>query len=164
MSMAILLTILISYLVTTLFGHVVHWSLHQSWTGAVNRSHMTHHLKLYPPSDYLSDVYRQAGKDSTPKFFILAALPLIITPPILWAVGILPLSVMIIIMAMEGLMGFLHNYLHDAFHIRNHWLTSLPIFNYWVKMHYQHHVDMQANFGIFSFHWDRIFGSYRKIQ
>lgn len=60
---AIALTILIAFLATTLFGHVVHWALHQKWTGSVNQSHMTHHLKLYPPSDYLSDSYRHAGKD-----------------------------------------------------------------------------------------------------
>ena len=166
MGMAILFTILFSYLITTLFGHVVHWSLHQSWTGKVNTAHMTHHLKLYPPSDYLSDTYRQAGKDSTPKFFALAALPLIITPIVLWAVGVLSLSIMITIMVMEGLMGFLHNYLHDAFHIRNHWLTRfMPhIFNRWVELHYQHHVDMNTNFGIFSFHWDRLLGTFRRSK
>lgn len=166
MMMAILLTILISYFATTLFGHVVHWSLHQGWTGSVHQSHMTHHNKLYPPSDYLSKIYRQAGKDSTPKFFLISAIPLILTPIVLWLIGWLPLSLMITALFVEALMGFLHNYLHDAFHIEKHWLYGVPflgvIFGKWVSIHYLHHVDMGKNYGIFFFFYDRLFGTYWK--
>jgi sterol desaturase/sphingolipid hydroxylase (fatty acid hydroxylase superfamily) len=166
--LSVVLTILVSYLVTTLFGHVVHWSLHQPWTGWLNNAHMTHHQRLYPPYDYLSDVYRQAGKDSTPKFFAIAAIPLIVAPPILWAVGALPLPMMITILVMELVIGFLHNYLHDAFHIRKHWLYRVPVikswFGNWVNLHWQHHIDMQSNFGIFSFFWDRVFSTYVDIK
>lgn len=164
--MAILLTLLISFFGTTLFGHVVHWSLHQEWSGAVHNAHMTHHLRLYPPTDYISDVYRNAGKDSTPKFFAIAAIPLVLTPIVLWAVGWLPLPLMLVALGMEALMGFLHNYLHDAFHIRKHWLYGVPflgiLFGKWVAIHYLHHVDMSKNYGIFTFHWDRLFGTYWK--
>lgn len=163
--MAILFTIILSYLITTLFGHTVHWALHQPWSGKVNRAHMTHHIKLYPPSDYVSETYRDAGKDSTPKFFAIAALPLILTPIILWAMGLLPLSLMITVIVVEGVMGFLHNYLHDAFHIKNHWLYGMPLvrkyFSRLVELHYQHHVNLKSNYGIFSFHWDRIFRTFR---
>ena len=164
---AVLITIIICFLVTTLFGHSVHWALHQTWTGSVHNAHMTHHLKLYPPSDYTSEVYREAGADSTPKFFALAAIPLILTPIILWATGVVSLSIMITALVVEGLMGFLHNYLHDAFHIKKHWLYGIPflgvIFGKWVATHYLHHVDMSKNFGIFTFHWDKIFGTHWKV-
>src|SRR5579885_1957013 len=158
---AILLTILISYIVTSFFGYVIHWSLHQTWSGFFNKAHMTHHQVLYPASDFTSDVYRHAGKDSTPRFFALAASPLILTPLVLWLVGIVPLSVAITAWAVMGVMGFLHDYIHDAFHIRNHWMTRTPvlrdIFAKWIQLHYLHHVDMGKNFGIFVFHWDRVF-------
>lgn len=164
--MAIFLTLLVSFFATTLFGHVVHWSLHQTWTGLVHQAHMTHHLKLYPPSDYTSKVYRNAGKDSTPKFFAVAAIPMILTPIVLWFCGVLPLSLMIAALSMEGVLGFLHNYLHDAFHIEKHWLYGAPflgvIFGKWVATHYLHHVDMSKNYGIFTFHWDRFFGTFWK--
>ena len=163
---AILLTLFITYVVTSLFGYVVHWSLHQDWAGSFNKAHMTHHQILYPPSDFTSEKYRHAGKDSTPKFFALAALPLILTPIVLWAVGILPLSLMITVLVVEGLMGFLHDYLHDTFHIKDHWLSRTPvlrvIFAKWVQLHYLHHVDMGKNFGIFVFHWDRVFKTFWK--
>ena len=162
--MSILIAAILSFFITTLFGHVVHWTLHQTWSGAVHQAHMTHHLKLYPPSDYVSKVYRNAGADSTPKFFALAAIPLVVTPIILYFLGIMTLSVMITVLVAEGLMGFLHNYLHDAFHIEGHWLYKIyairRLFAYWTAIHYLHHVDMNKNYGIFSYFWDRVFGTY----
>ncbi len=164
--LAILVTVLISFIISSLFGYVVHRSLHQAWAGRLNRAHMTHHLTLYPPSDYLSDTYRQAGKDSTVKIFALAATPVVATPIILGIIGILPLSLVITSILVMGAMSFLHDYLHDSFHIRNHFLTRIPgfrdIFAYWNRLHYLHHVDMQKNFGIFLFHWDHIFKTFWK--
>ncbi len=161
---AFLLTILISYIVVSLFGYVVHWALHQSWAGPFNQAHMTHHLKMYPPSDFTSTVYRNAGKDSTPKFFALAALPLILTPIILGILGTLPWALAVTALVIEGLMGLLNDRLHDYFHISNHWLSRLPgfrlIFAKWVDLHYLHHVDMSKNYGIFTFHWDRLFKTF----
>lgn len=162
----ILFTIFITYLITSLFGYIVHRALHQTWSGYFNKAHMTHHLIKYPPEDFLSDTYRNAGKDSTPKFFALAALPIILAPLLLGWFGILSWAVVITIMVVEGLMGFLHDYLHDSFHIKNHLLTKIPVinklFDLWVKLHYQHHVDMNKNFGIFTFHWDKVFKTFLK--
>lgn len=162
--LAILLTALISFLLTSLFGHVIHWSIHQSWSGRANYCHMAHHLRLYPPSDFSSEVYREAGDDSTPKFFAISAVPLVLAPFILLACGIISLPIMITILIVEVLMGFLHYHLHDAFHIKNHWLYRIPIiknyFNHWVYLHYLHHIKMNTNFGIFTFHWDKVLGSF----
>src|SRR6185295_18159825 len=124
---AALLTIFITYIVTSLFGYTIHWSLHQPWAGSFNTAHMTHHLKLYPPEDFTSDSYRNAGKDSTLLIFAVISLPLILAPCILWFLGILPLIYVILILLTEAAIGFLHNYLHDSFHIKNHWLGRLPL-------------------------------------
>lgn len=157
-----IIAIIITYFIVSLFGYVAHLALHQKWMGRFNSAHMTHHLKLYPPNDFTSDKYRRAGNDSTVKFFVIASLPMIITPIILYFCGILTLSSLIVVLVVEGLMGYLNNYLHDAFHITNHWLIGLPIFDRWVKLHYIHHINMSANFGIFSFIWDRFFLTIEK--
>ena len=163
---AILFTAFVAFFVSSLFAYVVHRSLHQPWTGHLNKKHMTHHLILYPPTDYLSEKYRQAGADNTFVTFAIAAIPLVAVPIILGILGILPLSLVITTLIVMGLMGFLHDQLHDAFHIKNHWLTRIPvvrnIFAYWNRLHYLHHIDMQKNFGIFLFHWDHIFRTYWK--
>lgn len=164
--LAFFLTLLISYIVTSLFGYVIHWSLHQSWAGQFNNAHMTHHLKLYPPEDFTSDTYRHAGKDSTPKFFAMAAIPLILTPIVLGLLGILPFYLVITVLVVEGIMGFLHDHIHDLFHINNNWMSRVPvlrdIFHKWTRLHYLHHVDMEKNYGIFVFHWDRLLGTFWK--
>lgn len=164
--LSVLLTALVAFLVSGLFGYVVHRSLHQKWTGRLNRKHMTHHLTLYPPSDYLSDEYRSPGKDNTVKIFALAALPLVATPIVLGIFGILSVPLVITALVVMLSMGFLHDYIHDAFHIRNHLLTRIPvikgIFAHWNELHYLHHVDMQKNYGIFLFHWDYLFGTFWK--
>lgn len=161
---AYLVTIVIAFLATTLFGHVIHWSLHQKWTGRFNRSHMTHHLKLYPHTDFYSEKYREAGRDSTVLIFGVAALPLLIVPPLLGLFGILSWPLVITALVTELTLGFLHDYIHDAFHIEKHWMARAPvvrdIFGLWVSLHYLHHVDMSKNYGIFVFHWDRIFRTH----
>lgn len=163
---AILITALIAFFVSSLFGYVVHRALHQPWMGRLNKKHMTHHLILYPPTDYLSDKYRKAGKDNTVITFTIAAIPLALTPIVLGIVGVLPLSLVVTALVVMGLMGYLHDYLHDSFHIKNHFLNRIPgvkvIFGYWNKLHYLHHIDMQKNFGIFLFHWDHVFRTYWK--
>lgn len=160
----LLFTIFLTYLVTTFFGYVVHWAFHQKWTGPVNKAHMTHHLKLYPADDYLSDVYRQPGKDNTVKLFAFAAIIPVGLLFLSFFLGFMSLSTLIVVCITLAILGFLHDYLHDSFHIRNHWLTKLPIINKlfgrWNELHYLHHVDMQKNFGIFSFHWDRVFKTF----
>jgi hypothetical protein len=162
--MSILLTVLVTYIIVSLFGYVVHWTLHQKWAGLLNSAHMTHHLELYPPEDFTSDTYRDAGQNSALRVFAIAALPLILAPFVLWFLGIFSFGMVIAVLLVEGSVGFLNNYLHDAFHIKNHWLARTPflqvIFGRWFQLHYLHHVDMGKNFGIFGFHWDRIFKTF----
>jgi sterol desaturase/sphingolipid hydroxylase (fatty acid hydroxylase superfamily) len=163
---AILITAFIAFFASSLFGYAVHRLLHCKWSGVLNKKHMTHHLTLYPPTDYLSVEYRQSGKDNTVVIFVASAIPLIITPIILGILGLLPLSLVITSLLIMGIMGFLHDYLHDSFHIKNHILTRIPgvrvIFAYWNNLHYLHHIDMQKNFGIFLFHWDHVFRTFWK--
>ncbi len=162
--LSIFLTAFISFFISGFFGYSIHRMLHQPWSGRFNKSHMTHHLILYPPSDYQSDTYREPGKDNTVKIFFLFALPLIILPILLCLLKIISVAMMITAFLVMGVMSYLHDYLHDAFHIKNHFLTRIPgfsvIFAYWVHLHYLHHVDMNTNFGIFLFHWDRILKTF----
>lgn len=160
----VVLTVIVTYVVASLFGYVMHRFLHSSKSGFLNVAHMTHHRLLYPPDDYLSDTYRKAGRDSTPKYFALGAVPMVLLPIVLGLCGVLNWTVVVTAMLTLGLMGFLHDYLHDAFHVRNHRLTRVPLlnmfFNRWVMLHFQHHVNMDSNYGIFTYWLDRLFGTF----
>ena len=164
--LSILFTILITFFIASLFGYVVHKSLHQKWSGRLHKAHMTHHITLYPPEDCVSDEYRDPGKDSTVKIFAAAAAPLVAIPFVLGLLHIMPWVLVIVSLIVMAVMSFLHGYLHDSFHIRNHWLSRLPVIGLWfsrlVQTHWLHHVDMQTNFGIFVFHWDHLLGTFWK--
>lgn len=159
----ILLTILITYFISSLVGHTIHWSLHQSWSGVFYKRHMTHHTKLYPPSNYLSDIYRDPGKDNTIISFIVLTAPLFLLPVLLGVFGILQIKIVITILSVMAVIAFMHDYLHDAFHIRNQFLYKFTFFKRWSKLHYQHHVNVQTNFGIFTFYWDKLFRTFRDL-
>lgn len=153
------------FLLTTFFGYVVHRSLHQTWTGNLHKSHMAHHLKFYPANDFFSDKYRDAGVDNTVRIFAFAAIPVVALPFVLYFIGLLSLTLTIIILVEMGIIGFLHDFLHDSFHITNHYLNRVPVIGSWFKklinLHQAHHFDMNKNFGIFSFTWDKIFKSFK---
>lgn len=127
---------------------------------------MVHHLELYPPEDYLSEKYRSAGKDNTVITFTIAAIPMVAFPIVLGFFGLLAWPLVVVAIATELVIGFLNWYIHDSFHIKNHWLNRVPvvkdIFQEWNKLHYEHHVDMSKNYGIFVFYWDRIFKTFKR--
>jgi sterol desaturase/sphingolipid hydroxylase (fatty acid hydroxylase superfamily) len=56
----------------------------------------------------------------------------------------------------------LHNNMHDSFHIRKTFWHKFPFFQKLIKSHYQHHINMGTNYGIFSFFWDKLFKTYKE--
>ena len=151
----------IGFVVTTFVGHTIHWAIHQKWAGKLNRAHMTHHLALYPVDNLLSDTYRSPGKDNTVFTFLIFAIPFIAIPIVLFVYGVIPLVTLILVLAEIIVVGWMHDYLHDAFHIRGHFLKRFAYFRQLSDLHFAHHVDMQKNFGIFLFWWDRVFATFR---
>jgi lathosterol oxidase len=148
-------------IITTFYGYWVHWALHQKFTGKYNRSHMTHHLKLYPPTDFMSDVYRDPGKDNTVIIFTAASLPLLCAPAVLYFLGACGLITAVLMFVEMLVIGLMNDRIHDAFHINNHWMNKVPGFAGTKDLHFIHHVNMKANFGIFYFFWDKWLGSFQ---
>ena len=155
--MVTLLLIILTFFVITLFGHVTHWFIHQPMSGRFNKAHMTHHLKLYPASNYTSEKYRQPGKDSTVWIFAILSIPMMLLPWIAFGLGFVTLIQTIIVFTEMLVLGAAHDHIHDAFHIKGHWLYKFRPFRSWNILHYRHHVNMKKNFGIFFFMWDRVF-------
>ena len=155
--MQIFLSILISYVLITLFGHVAHWALHQPWMGRFYKSHLIHH-SLYPASDFESQVYRDAGKNSSAFIFFLLGLPLLLIPVMLCILGFVTwvscaASIFVIL-----LFGFLNDFVHDSFHIKDHHAAKWwPRYTEIKKLHLVHHINVQKNFGIYTFFWDFLF-------
>jgi Delta7-sterol 5-desaturase len=153
--------LLVGFFALTFLGWIVHWAFHQSWGGRFNVAHMTHHLKLYPPTDFVSDEYRDPKNDNTFWLFLIVFSPLILGVILLTVFQVIPIGIGLCILFEMSFIGAANNYLHDSFHITKSIWHRWPGFKELYRLHYNHHVRMDTNFGIFSFLWDRVFGTYR---
>lgn len=155
-----LLFIFLVYYVSTLLGYLSHKMFHEKWAGFAAKSHMVHHLVRYPTDDLVSEKYRHAGKNTTILLFIpiiLAALGL--TGALAW-LGLISVTYAIVGMVEIVLISIAHNALHDAFHVRETFLQKIPGFKRMKELHFEHHFQMDKNFGIFDFTWDEIFKTF----
>jgi sterol desaturase/sphingolipid hydroxylase (fatty acid hydroxylase superfamily) len=144
---------LLTFLVTTLYGYIIHYVMHQPWAGRFYKSHMAHHEELYRSWHFYSDEYRSPGKDNTVYLFIPTALLMLALPVYfhLWFVVIEMLFI-----------GWLSNYIHDQTHLLKNkdkqWIKKLTHLH--IVHHEQHDMNKTKNLGIFFFLWDRVFRTY----
>ena len=155
--LTVFLTLLIGFFVGELLGYVIHRSIHHPFTGRLYQAHMTHHLKLYPTTDFYSEKYRSPGKDNT--VFIFSAILLVICTLMFI---FLPTMIAGILTGEFLVLGLANDYLHDIFHIHPNWLEKYSWFQKLRQIHYVHHEDMSKNYGIFTFLGDRLFRTFRK--
>lgn len=153
-----------SVLVTSTFGYWMHRILHKEWMGRLHRSHMAHHEQHYPSHDFSSDVYREAGKDNTTWTFVVLGSPIILTPIVLWCLHVVDGATMLSMLSGVGLVGFLNIYVHDWLHLNVHATHRISHVRRLIAIHRVHHEDMGKNFGIYSFVWDRICGTFSKNE
>ena len=151
-----------TFLLTCFFGYAFHRFLHTPRAGRWHRSHLAHHQTYYPADDFSSDKYRDAGKDSSTTIFVLAGAPLLLLPIVFWLCGVCGIWLALALIVETLLIGGLNGFLHDSFHITNHWIGRFGGMGYrkLVALHMDHHINMQTNFGIFWFAFDHLFGTY----
>lgn len=161
--MLFLLVLAVSLVVSSLFGHFIHWAIHQRWSGVFYRSHMEHHLELYPPGNLLSGVYKKAKWYHRGIFLFTPAFLVILGTAggLMWWAGA-PIWMLVTFGATMLGFGLLNDFVHDSTHIWNHWLGMFKWFKRARRAHFAHHRNMKKNFGIFYFGWDKLFGTYRE--
>jgi sterol desaturase/sphingolipid hydroxylase (fatty acid hydroxylase superfamily) len=145
-----------TFLIGNLLGYLVHRLLHWSEMGKLYQDHLHHHTTIYPPDDYLSDTYREPPTGNGQGLYYLSpilALSIVVLVFLGWQYGLLTL--------VEGILVLkLNAYLHDATHIRGHWLERFTWFHRLRWLHFQHHVKVATNFGIFVWFPDKLFRTY----
>lgn len=161
--MLLYLTVFIFVLILgTFLGYIFHRMFHQPWSGRFYKSHMVHHLKLYPITDYYSDTYRDPGKDNTVILFGICFAPLGIGIILLTIFSIIPILMSVMIIVEMSLIGIVNNSMHDAFHLKKSFWDKFWFFARLRKLHFLHHSNMKSNFGIYSFAWDYLLGTLKK--
>lgn len=159
--LSMIFSTLLAAAITDTFGYWLHRAIHQKWSGSLYKSHMAHHLTLYPPDDFSSEQYRNAGKDDTTRTFLLLGFPLLLAPSVLAFLGIFGWLSAVWITAVVVCVGLLNSYIHDWIHLKAHWFHFVPGSSNLVKKHLVHHQDMGKNFGIFTFFWDKVCRTYK---
>jgi sterol desaturase/sphingolipid hydroxylase (fatty acid hydroxylase superfamily) len=141
-------------------GYLVHWLAHRAGSGALYRAHMAHHERLYRPEDFLSDTYREPPASESS---VLGFAPYLLGLIVLGAAVLRPAQALLFA-AVAVTVGWLNSALHDALHVRGHWLEPRLWFLRLRALHYQHHLDMATIRGVFSWTWDKLLGTYRDAR
>lgn len=160
--LALICTVLITYVYSTFLGYCVHWAIHQPWAGLFYKAHMIHHLELYPNTRLVSDKYLSAGSKSTVYTFVVAFTPFFLIPILTFCYDITTLAQSISILLVMGFVGFVNDFIHDSYHVKNHWLNMvIPHYSRLRKLHFIHHLNMNKNFGIYGFYYDKLFNTHK---
>ena len=164
--MNILLGIVLGIFTTELVGYVIHRLLHTEYLPWLKKSHMTHHLELYPIERLRSKVYEAPVHARYLGIGIEWLIPI--------TVVLIPLMALFITYELSGyfIISFLVasiawalvflNWMHDLFHLKNPRLRKYKWFKKIRICHDLHHIDMSRNFGISFFWLDKIFKTYFK--
>jgi sterol desaturase/sphingolipid hydroxylase (fatty acid hydroxylase superfamily) len=92
--------------------------------------------------------------------FIIGGLPVVAIPLILALCGVLSWWLALTLVVEVFIIGGIHGYIHDAFHLKQHWLLRFKWFRDLNVWHYAHHVRNETNYGIFWMGLDRLFGTF----
>lgn len=158
--MLFIIVLVASLVAASFFGHLIHWSLHQPWTGPGHRAHLEHHLEHYPPGHLTSDDYKHSRWYHNGVFLFTPPLVFLLAVfgSILWLCHA-PIWMLAVFGASLVGFGLTNDYFHDSMHYRKHWLQRFRWYRQLRVEHFKHHHAMGTNYGILSFFWDRVFGT-----
>jgi len=145
------------YVTAAIIGTFTHWAGHHHWSGRWFRAHtIEHHTKLYPTKRFLNDKTLVAN-DGNSKYYIPTMLfPFISTYLVFHDVRSSLATGIWILCWME-----IVDLLHDAYHMKGHWLEKYWAFQVLREVHFKHHHgDMFHNYGIFDFFVDLSMGNF----
>ena len=173
----VLMTVLFSVLVAELAGYWLRRLLHSNKIRFLSRGHLIHHFLIYSPRQPKPSRagYRDATHNrlSVGNIGLEWLIPSGIVLAVCWAALILfrvPRAYQVA--AVCGLLAwliFMLSYLHNRMHEQSFWMTRVPLLKNWFLRarrpdDIHHHSlneegGMDANFGIGSYFFDRLFGA-----
>lgn len=152
-------TVILSFYTVSFIQSSLHFLLGHHRVGrSIFRDHVTCHHAHYHHRALTSNRYIQHEKLVTP-LFVIPALGLIGAAYVTLPFGIFVAHTVTVVLSFG-----LHIYLHTRYHLSNTWLLRFDWFRRYRALHFQHHKDMRTNFGIVSFLWDRLFGTFQDVK
>jgi len=174
----LMLTLAGSALFAELVGYLLHRLLHSDQFPSLSRSHLIHHILHYGPYQSMrAPAYRNAtdGRASLGNVGMEWVLPIALILLLGWgamnALGVWWLYQLVAVMTMIFWAVLMFSYLHDRMHLQGFWMERTPFVKTWFlharRLHDIHHHalnddgQMNRNFGIGFFWFDRLFGTFK---
>ncbi len=161
-------TILLWYSITAVASHYfasfIQATLHRAaghWPGAgkLYRTHTFSHHAIYTADNLVSEKYKYDDEESITHYYFAPVAVFEV-----FAYLVLPLGIFVAHLVSIFASYRAHLYVHEQFHLSKTWLSRFAWFKRMRKLHLLHHRDMTANFGLLSFVWDRLMGTYREVR
>ena len=131
---------------------------HSRLGGRFFKSHIEFHHAHYSGDHVVSIRYLHDGANNT-LFFLM---------PVAVIVGLsyflLRFDLLLVQFAAMSLSFCLHYYIDNQYHIAGSWLSRFPWFRRKQQLHFTHHRRGNCNFAVIDFFWDRILGTYRRVE
>jgi len=175
----IVATLADSVVVAEFAGYWLHRLLHSNKFPSLSRGHLIHHFLIYGPRQPMRAAeYHDATESrfSVGNVGIEWLAPCAIILLFCWAVmtffGVQPAYQVLALCTLLGWPILMFSYLHDKMHVKNFWMTRVPLLRSWFlrarRLHDIHHRavnangHMDSNFGIGFYFFDRFFRTMTK--
>jgi sterol desaturase/sphingolipid hydroxylase (fatty acid hydroxylase superfamily) len=152
-------TAMMAHLLVSLGQTLFHRYLgHTRLGGRFFKNHIQFHHVHYAGDHVVSTHYLGNGDNNT-LFFLV---------PVVLVVGLsylfLRLDLLAVQLAVMSLSFCGHYYLDNQYHVAGSWLGRFSWFRRKQQLHFIHHRHGNCNFAVIDFFWDRLLGTYRRVE
>ncbi len=139
--MEALIILILSFGCTTFNVWCIHWLFHRRWLIKLYSNHLEHH------SSNQEDRF----------LFSRISIPFLVLIILFTIFGIYTTVNGTIILISTILCTGLHDFMHYHFHKKNSYYNKYAWFQKLRRRHFDHHRNMNTNYGIIFFGWDKLF-------
>ena len=131
---------------------------HTRFGGRFFTNHIQFHHTHYSGDHVVSTHYLDNGDNNT--LFFLMPVAVIVSLSYLF----LRLDFLAIQLAAMSLSFCRHYYIDNQYHVAGSWLGRFSWFRRKQQLHFIHHRYGNYNFAVIDFFWDRLLGTYRRVE
>ena len=131
---------------------------HNRIGGRFFRNHIQFHHAHYSDDHVVSTHYLDNGDNNT--MFFLIPIAVIVSLSYFF----LRLDVLVVQLAAMSLSFCGHYYIDNQYHVAGSWLSRFSWFSRKHQLHFVHHRHGNCNFAVIDFFWDRLLGTYRRVE
>ena len=131
---------------------------HSRFGGRFFKNHIQFHHTHYSGDHVVSTHYLDNGDNNT--LFFLMPIAVIVSLSYLF----LRLDLLVVQLAAMSLSFCGHYYIDNQYHVAGSWLGRFSWFRRKQQLHFIHHRHGNCNFAVIDFFWDRLLGTYRRVE